>query len=263
MTSIDNIKNSKDTSNISVLNFLNGERSSAYVVPEEKGFITTGNIGALLNTSSCHLDKIYDGIVLNTRNNTDHSDTFIGRIKSSRNDWTELKQQHPETPKLYCNEQQLSELLPYYPNTESEEQPYGIPNVLLNPNCNMQISGVAAPQVYGGTSAFVNNPSVLNNPYNDIGHELQAYGIAENNGLRVLSQSKVSCDKLGEGLNVPNLRVHSSNTGAYIASPYLFHPDFPLYSVGDWTTLETETPNFLQEFNNNAGKSCKNNTSLI
>ena len=65
MTSIEHIKNAN---NNSLFSFLNGHRASAYVVPEEKGFQTTGNIGSLLNSSPCYLNKITDGILLNNRN---------------------------------------------------------------------------------------------------------------------------------------------------------------------------------------------------
>jgi hypothetical protein len=252
MTSIEHIQNANDNS---LLGFLNGHRAGVYTVPEEKGFQTTGNIGSLLNSSPCYLNKITDGVLLNNRNLTDHSETFIGKTKSSNHEWISLKQQQPSTPLLYCNQQPLSELLPYYPNTETPQNPKGIPNILLNPNCNMQIGGVAAPQIYGGTTAFVNNPNVLNNPNNDIGHELEPYGVAVANGLRGLSQGKNSCDKLASGLNVPNLHVHTNDNNAYIASPRTMHPDIPLYQVGDWTN---EVPdNFLQEFNNNVGMGCK------
>ena len=251
MTSIEHIDNNNNT----LLNFLNGRRASSYVVPEEKGFHTTGNIGSLLNSSPSYLNTITNGILLNNQNLTDNSNTFIGKTHAMKHDWKPLKESQPTTPLLYCNQQQLSELLPFYPNTETFENPNGIPNILLNPNCNMQIDNVAAPQIYGGTSAFVNNPDVLNNPHNDIGHELQPYGIANHNGMRALSQGKNSCQILKDGLNVPNLQVHQNKNGAYIASPRTMYPGIPLYQVGDWTN---EVPNnFLQEFNENVGEYCR------
>ncbi len=246
MTSIGHIKNANETSNTSLYNFVNGNIANDYTNPEEKGFLISGNIGAILNSSPCYLNQISDGIILNTTNLTDDSETFINKIKPMKNDWVTPPQSQPKTPLLYCNQQPLSELLPYYPN--------GNPNVLLNPNCNMQLNGVAAPQVYGGTTAFVNNPAVVNNPNNDIGHEVQTYGIANDNGLRALSQGKYSCEKLTAGHNVPNLSVHKNNNNAYIASPRTFNPDVPLYQVGDWTN---EVPNnFIQNFNNSVGKQC-------
>jgi hypothetical protein len=252
MTSIEHIKNANDNS---LFRFLNGHRAEAYVVPEEKGFHTTGNIGALLNSSPGFLNQIKDGIIVNNRNLTDHSETFIGRIHPMKNDWRPLERAQPQTPLIYCDEQPLSQLLPFYPNTATLENPQGIPNVLLNPNCNLELGGVAAPQLYGGTSAFVNNKDVLNNPDNDIGHELQPYGIALGNGLRGLSQGKHSCEILGAGLNVPNLRTHTNKNGAYIASPRTMAPHIPLYQVGDWTN--EVSGNFLQEFNNNVGQGCQ------
>ena len=57
MTSIEHIKNANDNS---LFRFLNGHRAEAYVVPEEKGFHTTGNIGALLNSSPGFLNQIKD-----------------------------------------------------------------------------------------------------------------------------------------------------------------------------------------------------------
>ena len=253
MTSIEHLNNSGD---ISLFNFLNGNRANVYTGSEEKGFVTTGNIGSLLNSSPCYLNKIHTGILLNNRNKTDHTNTFIGRTLPTKNDWIPLKQPQPETPQTYCDIQPLSELLPYYPNTATSEHPHGIPNILLNPNCNMQIGGQPAPQVYGGTTAFINNPNVFNNPYNDIGHELEPYGIAEKNGLRALSQGKNSCEKLGAGLNIPNLDIHKNKHGAYIANPATMHPDFPLYQVGNWTDIQSNNLNFLQEFNNNVGQGC-------
>ena len=120
----------------------------------------------------------------------------------------------------------------------------------------MKIDNKAAPQVFGGTTAFINNPDILNNPNNDIGHEVQTYGIANGNGLRALSQGKNSCQKLGDGLNVPNLDVYQNNNDSYIASPRTMHPNIPLYQVGDWTNNVPN--NFLQEFNNHVGEGCNN-----
>lgn len=251
MTSIEYIKNNKE---VSLLNFVNGVRSADYTVPEERGFLTTGNIGSLLNSSPCYLNEIHDGILINNGNQTDHSETYIGRIHPMKNDWVPLKRAQPSTPRQYCNEQPLSELLPYYPNTASPENPKGIPNYLLNPNCNLQLGGVAAPQVYGGTTAFVNNPDVVNNPYNDIGYELEPYGIAQSNGMRALSQGKNSCNKLSPGLNVPNLKTEQNNKGAFVTKPTTFNEIVPLYQTGDWTS---QVPNnFLKNFNDNVGVGC-------
>ena len=245
MTSIDNNQNSNS---VNLFDFLNGNRADIYTVPEEKGFLTTGNIGSLLNSNPNYLKTINNGILLNNRNLTNHAETQVINIVPENNDWTQVKTLQPQTPQLYNNEQSLSELLPYYPN--------GQPNVLLNPSSDMTLDGVAAPQLYGGTTAFVNNPNVVNNPNNNIGHELEPYGSAVNNGLRALSQGTNSCDRLAAGHNVPNLAIKRNNNKSYIASPVSYNKNIPLYQVGDWT--KNVPNNFLQEFNNNVGQGCNN-----
>lgn len=241
-TNLNDVKSSKD---LNLLNFINGTRGTDYTVPEERGFHTTGNIGALLNSNPNYMRSIHDGLLLNPKNTTVHSETIIGRIDADKHNWNILTNLQPETPLIYCNHQQLSELLPYYPN--------GAPNVYLTPNCNMQLDNVASPTLAGIATTFVNNPNVLNNPNNNIGHELQTYGFANNNGMRALSQGKNACQELNNGLNVPNLRVDKNDNSAYIANPAQFSEDVPLYQVGNWPD---HTSNFLTEFNHYAGVGC-------
>ena len=242
MTSIYNIQNNQYTN---LNDFINGYIGEHPTVREEKGFQVTGNVGALLNSNPDYLKKINEGIMFNPQNITDNSQTFIGKIKPMKNDWSLFKQPQPPTPLQYCNEQPLSELLPYYPN--------GIPNKLLNPTCKMQLNGVAAPQLYGGSTAFVNNDDVVNNPNNNIGYELDPYGISNNNGLRAIGQNNYSCNILRPGHNVPNLGIQTNINNAYVAEPYSFNKDVPLYQTGDWTKLPG---NFINNYINNIGD-CK------
>lgn len=250
MTSIEN----KTPNDINLYNFLNGARVNAYTVPEEKGFHTTGNIGSLLNSNPSKLANINEGILFNPTNYTDSSNTIVGRVHPMKKDWTILGKnvEQPPTPQLYCNEQPSSELLPHYPN--------GIHNKVLNPTCNMTIGNTASATLAGISTAFINNPDVLNNPYNDIGHELNPYGFANHNGMRVLGLGKVSCQKLEAGLNVPPLKVETNNNGAYIANPANSLPGQEdlqdLYQVGNWSDPNMFPHNFINAFNENVGEGC-------
>lgn len=239
------VHNNHHNNNLNLYDFVEGDRA-VVVNKEESGFRLNGNIGGLLNSNPNYLKNIYGGILFTGSGITDHSENLLGKIHPKKNDWFPLKNSAPDTPHLYCNNQYLSELLPYYPN--------GLPNYLLNPDCNMKLGNVASPTLYGETTAFVNNPNVLNNPVNNIGHEVQAYGIANQYGMRALSQGKYACQKLENGHNVPTLKVEENKNGAYIAKPIPVHPDVNLYQVGDWSEL---THNFLTEFNNNVGEGCK------
>ena len=249
MTSVHEIYNFKD---INLLNFLNGSRATAYTVPEEMGFQTTGNIGSILNSQDNKLSNIYDGIMFNPTNRTNSNEAIVGKVHPMKNDWTILKHEQPPTPLLYCNEQPLSELMPFYPN--------GIPNKILNPTCNMTIDGVASPTLAGISMMGGNDPNMFNNPYNDIGHQINAYGYANKYGTRALGQGKVACQQLTEGLNVPPLKVHSNNNGAYVANPDLSLPSQndlqDLYQVGNWTDPDKFPTNFINTFNQNVGEGC-------
>ena len=237
MTSIDN--------NLNLYDFIQGQRANT-VNKEESGFRINGNIGSLLNSNPHYLKSIHEGILYSGANITNHSENIIGRIHAMKHDWKELKKTAPDTPLLYCNNQYKSELLPNYPN--------GIHNKVLSPNCNMMLGNVASPTLYGETTAFVNDPDILNNPVNNIGHEIQAYGIANKYGMRALGQGKNACEPLENGYNVPTLKVQKNKNGSYISKPISVHSDIPLYQVGDWTEIK---PNFLSEFNDNVGEDCQ------
>ncbi len=237
MTSIDN--------NLNLYDFIQGQRANT-VNKEESGFRINGNIGSLLNSNPHYLKSIHEGILYPGANITNHSENIIGRIHAMKHDWKELKKTAPDTPLLYCNNQYKSELLPNYPN--------GIHNKVLSPNCNMMLGNVASPTLYGETTAFVNDPDILNNPVNNIGHEIQAYGIANKYGMRALGQGKNACEPLENGYNVPTLKVQKNKNGSYISKPISVHSDIPLYQVGDWTKIK---PNFLSEFNDNVGEDCQ------
>ena len=248
MTSIHENKSYID---LNLFNFLNGKRATAYTVPEEIGFQTTGNIGALLNSHPAKLASINEGILFNPTNRTDSRETIIGRVHPMKNDWTVLHAEQPPTPQLYCDEQPLSELLPSYPN--------GVPNIILNPTCNMTIDGVASPTLAGISMMGGNDPKMFNNPDIDIGHQINAYGIAKEHGTRALGEGKVACQELTEGLNVPPLIVQSNNHGAYIASPNdpSGQTDLQdLYAVGNWTDPNKFPNNFINRFNQHVGEGC-------
>ena len=260
MTSIHEIKN---LTGPNLLNFLEGKRAFVYTEPdgkrvfgytepEEKGFHTTGNIGALLNSHPNKLHSIKDGILFNPTNLTNSNNTLIGRVHPMKNDWRILTATEPNTETFYCDEQPLSELLPHYPN--------GVPNIILNPTCNMTIGGLASPTLAGISLMGINNPDVLNNATNDIGHQLNAYGFANKNGTRALGEGKNSCQKLTAGLNVPPLKVQENRNDSYIASPALSLPGETniqdLYQVGNWTDPRLFPNNFINEFNNYVGEGC-------
>ena len=237
MTSIDNLN---------LYDFIEGQRANT-VNPEESGFRVNGNVGQILNLDKKELQKIHDGILYTGAGITNHTENTMGRIHATKHDWKELKQTAPDTPLLYCNNQYNSELLPYYPN--------GIKNTVLSPNCNMMLGSFASPTLYGETTAFVNDLNVLNNPSNNIGHEVEVHGIANQYGMRALGQGKNAYEKLQNGNNTPTLEVQQNKHGTYITNSIPVHADVPLYQVGNWLEI---TDNFLKEFNNNIGESCKN-----
>ena len=230
--------------NLNLYNFIEGQRANT-VNKEEAGFRVNGNIGSLLNSNPDYLRSIHSGILYPGSGVTDHSENIIGRINLTKHNWRPLKETAPDTPLLYCNNQLNSELLPSYLN--------GIQNNVLSPDCNMMLGNVASPTLYGETTAFVNDPNVLNNPEHNIGHEVNANGIANKFGMRALGQKNYACYPLVNGNNVPTLQVQENKNGAYISKPISVHPDIPSYQVGDWTKTKT---NFLSEFNDNVGKDC-------
>lgn len=252
MTSIHSIPHNN---NLNLYNFLNGQRSNDYTVQEELGFQTTGNIQALLNTDPQTLKNVYEGIIFNPTNNTNGDDDVIGKIYSTKNNWTPQKNTQPKTPMLYCNEQQNSELLPFYPNGE--------PNTILNPNCKMLLDNTASVTLAGISTFGVTDPSILNNPNNDIGHELNTCGIATEFGSRVLSEGKYSCKDIGAGLNVPSLKTYSNNNGAYYAKPTQMNSNIPLYQTGNWTDEKVFPDNFFAEFNNSVGIGCEKHSPKV
>lgn len=231
--------------NLNLDDFIQGHRAVT-VNQEEGGFRVNGNIGSLLNSNQNALKNIYEGILYPGAGITNHKENIIGRINAMKNDWKQLKETSPDTPLLYCNNQHNSVLQSLYPN--------GIQNKVLSPDCNMMLGNSASPTLYGETTAFINDPNVLNNPHNLIGHELQAYGIANQFGMRALSQGKHACQPLVNGNNVPTLKIVPNGNNSYYANPISVDSNIPLYQVGDWTENK---PNFLSEFNNNVGEGCK------
>ena len=245
MTSIHSVQNNH---NLNLYNFLNGQRSNDYTVQEEQGFQTTGNIQALLNSNPHSLKYITDGILFNPTNHTNNDETFINKINPTKQDWDPLSEPQPTTPHIYCDQQHNSELLPFYPN--------GVPNTVLNPTCKMMIDETASATLAGISTFGITDPYILNNPYNDIGHELNPYGYATPYGIRVLSEGKTACEDIGAGLNVPTLKTYQNDNGAFVAKPTQMDENIPLYQVGDWTNSNNFPDNFLAEFNENVGVGC-------
>jgi hypothetical protein len=245
MTSIHNVKTNK---NVNLYDFLTGNRATEYTVQEETGFPTTGNIQALLNSNPHSLRNVYDGIMFNPTNHTNDLETTIGKINPKKHDWTPLKQPQPKTEQIYCDEMPHSELLPFYPN--------GVPNIVLNPTCDMSLGGTASVTLAGISTMGITDINVLNNPYNNIGHELNPYGIATKYGQRVLGQGFNACQDIGAGLNVPILKTKPNNNGSFISVPTQMNKDIPLYQVDDWSDSTNFPNNFLAEFNNYVGVGC-------
>ena len=270
MTSVENINAfDKERQNTNLYNFLQGEIGLDYNVPEERGFNIMGNIGSILNTNPNVLKNVYNGLIINTFNTTDNSNNLVNNIQPTNNDWATSNSNIVQTPLLFSNYDFLnkqSDLLPTYPNTN------GIPNKYITPNYNLEINGTASPTLYGESLAFINNPDLLTNPHNNIGNEVETYGLAVNNGMRSISQGKNVCvenDIVKPGYNIPNLGIQS-NGKTYVANP---SPQFSgqtrdnLYSVGNWAQCTDNScnvfanqngqqSNFIQEFNTSVGKSC-------
>lgn len=247
MTSINSIPHNN---NLNLYNFLNGQRSNDYTVQEECGFQTTGNIQALLNSNPNQLKHIYEGLLFNPTNHTNDDENILGKIHATKKDWSPLRKSQPKTPQLELNNKSNSELLPLYPN--------GVPNTILGPTRDMMIDGTTSVTLAGISTFGVTDPSILNNPYNDIGHELNPYGIATEFGTRVLSEGKYSCKDIGAGLNVPTLKTYPNNNGAFYAKPTQMDSNIPLYQTGNWTDETVFPENFFAEFNNNIDVNCTN-----
>jgi hypothetical protein len=221
-------------------NFIKGDIANNYTVPEERGFLIQGNVGSLLNTNDNHLKSIQQGLMINRVNKTNDSETFINKIHPAKADWEVGDVMQPATPMKYCqNNIVQSELLPNYPN--------GVKNNVLSPTCDLTLGNVGSPTLYGASTFGINDPNVINNACNNIGHEIETYGEANMYGSRALGQGKSAVQGLQAGYNVPDLYTNKVK-GAYITKPGTFNKDVPLYQVGDWTTIPG---NFLYNFNNN------------
>ena len=247
MTSIHSIPHNN---NLNLYNFLNGQRSNDYTVQEELGFQTTGNIQALLNSNPNQLKHVYEGILFNPTNHTNDNENVLGKINATKKDWSPLRESQPKTPNVNLSYKPNSDLLPLYPN--------GVNNTVLGPTRDMMIDGTTSVTL-AGISTFGltgQGASILNNPYNDIGHELNPYGIATEFGTRVLSEGKYSCEDIGAGLNVPTLKTYPNNNGAFYAKPTQMDLNIPLYQTGDWTNEQYFPDNFFAEFNNSVGVGC-------
>ena len=272
MTSVKNINAyDKERQNTNLYSFLKGDIGIDYTVPEEKGFEIQGNIGAIFNTNPNKLKNVWNGLIVNTLNKTNNSLNLVNNIEPSKADYSSQNSHVVPTPLLFnqwdfLNKQ--SELLPTYPNSNN------IPNKFITPDYNLEINGTASPTLYGESLAFINNHELITNPHNNIGNELEPYGLAVPNGGRALSQGKNSCVKDGfvqPGLNVPNLGIQHNNNNSFVANP---SPQFPgqtredLYTVGNWAQCTDNScsvfanpystdSNFIQEFNTYVGDRCQ------
>lgn len=228
--------------------FMNGNIADNYTIQEQQGFPIQGAVGTILNVDKDKkLDNVNNGLVINTDVSTNNNQIFnsINRKSSNDNNWVNPNTPQPPTPILYCGEKksgddELSELLPYYPN--------GIPNVNVNPNCKtLTLNGVGSPLLYGASTFGVNDSSLLTNPQNNIGHEIETFGISNEFGSRALGQGKNACKPMMPGFNVPTLKTNKNKNNTYISSPTALNKHIPLYQVGDWTKIPG---NFLNNFEN-------------
>ena len=164
---------------VSLLNFTNGKSSEYYSSPSEIGFNVQGNIGAILNDTSCeNITSIQGGICVNQKNKTKDPGTILNNIHlSNRHNEYEPYYTEQDT-EIITNGIEQSQLLPHYTN--------GIPNMILGPSPNLTLNGVGYPSLYGETTAFINNPNLINNPNNNIGHQVSSMGLANINGSRGL-----------------------------------------------------------------------------
>jgi len=208
---------------VSLENFTNGKRMNNYSEKTDYGFYTQGNIGSILNDKTCQSETFKGGgICVNQRNHTEKVSTHFLEYATKKLD-TSITQ---------------SELLPHYPN--------GVKNMILGPEENLTLDRVGYPSLYGTTTAFINKPELINNPDNNIGHEIQSYGLANSSGSRSLGQGRHSKIDMTPGQNIPNLKVKNIN-GNYISTPVPIESDLNLYQVGNWTKLPN---NFISNFEN-------------
>lgn len=232
--------------------FMNGNIAENYINQEEKGFPIQGTVGTILNVNpQNNFSKINNGLVINplfktidpenqNRDTVFNTENNIGinQYSSQDSQFNNPLIKHPPTPLLPQNDR--SELLPNFPN--------GIPNKMLSSdNKTLTLNDTGSPLLYGASTFGINKPSLLNNPQNNIGHELHPFGLANETGIRALSQGKSANHKMLPGFNVPSLEVNQNNNGAYLSEPVTFNDNIELYQVGDWTNIPG---NFLYNFEN-------------
>ena len=233
--------------------FLQGKRLNVNAVNSENlGFYSQGNIGAVLNSPDTLLNNISNGILINTINNTIEDKGRRRRggrdieLASNSGLWSSSNVLQPGTPILE-NTSRISDLLPNYPTTINGQK---VPNIVLNSDCNFQINGAAAPQLYGVSTFGANDSNIFTDSCNHIGYELDAHGVANKYGVRALSQKDYAKEKLRPGWLVPNLNIKKNTHNLYYTEPNTFDPSVPLYQTGDWTNTSKAGPNFLTDFHN-------------
>ena len=231
-------------------NFMDGNIADNYTIQEEQGFPIQGAVGAILNIDKNELNNINDGLVVNPLFKTKYTNvnniniginTSPGVNEYLKNKfWIDPNVHEPPTPIKHCEENQVSELLPNYPN--------GTPNLNLTPNCkSLTLNKSGSPLLYGASTFGVNDSSLLTNPNNNIGHEIETFGLSNNSGSRALGQGKNACKSMVSGFNVPSLETKVNQNGSFLSSPMSFNEDVPLYQVGNWTEIPN---NFMHNFNN-------------
>ena len=231
--------------------FLQGKGLNENTVKEEMGFYRQGNIQAIINSPNALLNSISNGILINTVNETRGDDILSQKradinMMSQSGLWSMVTKEQPTTP-IVSNTQRMSELLPHYPTTVNGQK---VPNMVLNSDCNFQINGVAAPQLYGVSTFGANDSNILTDSCNHIGYELDARGVANRYGTRALSQKDYAKEELRAGWLVPNLYTTHNHNGLYYTKPGTFKHRVPLYQTGDWTDAKIAGPNFLTDFHN-------------
>ena len=164
---------------VTILNFTQGKRANDYSEPTQQGFNIQGNIGTILNSNEC--DNKTTGLCINTGNKTENNETMFKEFDTMS----------------VSNGIERSVLLENYPS--------GPPNMLLGSDFNNNLNGELHPALYGETTYGLNDSKLVSSSSNDIGHEIQAFGKANQYGSRALSQGKYSTEKMLPGYNIPQM----------------------------------------------------------
>lgn len=232
--------------------FIDGNIAFNYINEEERGFPIQGTISPILNLDkNDNLKDIKDGLIINpvlrtidpnynNRGSVFNTENNIGINQPNSTDLNFINSNMKIPPTPILEQNTISELLPKFSN--------GIVNKTLSPdNKTFKLNNSGSPLLYGVSTFGVNNPELLTNPRNNIGHEIHQCGKANSNGIRALSQGKSANSEMMPGTNVPPLKTRKNNNGAFISEPVTFNDNINLYQVGNWTKIPG---NFLYNFDN-------------